>query len=129
MSSFTKWTFLALCAILLTSCQTGPETAAAIGAGVAGLATVFNELAGSGVITPVQHLQAQHALEGITHILAATQQAAQLAQQTAEAAKAGSLTVGEGAGIATGITATGVSMLHAYRQATRKSDIAKVASA
>lgn len=129
MSNLTKWTFLALCAILLTSCQTGPETAAAVGAGVAGLATVFNELAGSGVITPVQHLQAQHALEGITHILAATQQAAQLAQQTAEAAKGGSLTVGEGTGIATGITATGVALLNAYRSATRKSDIARVATA
>ena len=129
MSNLTKWTFLALCAILLTSCQTGPETAAAIGAGVAGLATVFNELAGSGVITPVQHLQAQHALEGISHILAATQQAAQLAQQTAEAAKAGSLTTGETASLVTGVTAAGVTALNAYRSATRKADIAKVAPA
>jgi len=129
MSNLTKWTFLALCAILLTSCQTGPETAAAVGAGVAGLATVFNELAGSGVITPVQHLQAQHALEGITHILAATQQAAQLAQQTAEAAKAGSLNTGEAVGLVASTTAVGMGALNAYRSATRKADIAKVASA
>lgn len=128
MTNATKWTFL-VALLLLASCATAPQTTAAIGAGVAGLATVFNELTASGVMTPVQHIQAQHALEGISHILAATQQAAQLAQQTAEAAKGGSLTVGEGTGIAAGITATGVAALNAYRSATRKSDIAKVATA
>lgn len=129
MSNLTKWTFLAMCAILLTSCATPGETTVAIGAGLAGLGTLFNELAAGGVMTPVQHLKAQHALEGISHILAATQQAAQLAQQTAEAAKTGSLTVGEGAGIATLATATGGTLLNIYRTATRKADIAKVAAA
>lgn len=125
MSNLTKWTVLALCLLLLASCATAPQTTAAIGAGLAGLATVFNELTAAGVMTPVQHLQAQHALEGVSHILAATQQAAQLAQQTAEAAKTGSLTTGETAGLATGIMATGITALNTYRSATRKSAIAE----
>ena len=129
MSNLTKWTFLAAALLLLASCQSTPETVAAFGAGIAGLGAVFNELAGSGVITPVQHLQAQHALEGIAQILAATQQAAQLAQQTAEAAKGGSLTVAEGTGLATGITAAGLTALNAYRSATRKTAIAEAVPA
>lgn len=128
MSNFTKWTFLAAL-LLLASCSTPGETTVALGAGLAGLGTLFNELAAGGVMTPVQHLKAQHALEGISHILAATQQAATLAQQTAEAAKGGAMTVGEGAGLATAITTAGVGVLHAYRNATRKTAISEVAPA
>ena len=80
-------------------------------------------------MTPVQHLKAQHALEGIAQLLAATQQAAQLAQQTAEAAKSGSLNTGEAVGLVATTTAVGMGALNAYRTATRKSDIAKVATA
>jgi hypothetical protein len=75
MSNLTRWTLLVTALLLLASCATAPQTTAAIGAGVAGLATVFNELAGSGVMTPVQHIQAQHALEALTQTVSAAQQA------------------------------------------------------
>lgn len=129
MSSFTKWTFLALCAILLTSCQTGPETAAAIGAGVAGLATVFNELAAGGVMSPVQHLQAQHALEAISQTVSAAQQAAQLATETAQAAKAGGINTGEFATGLTGVALATAGAVNTWRNMTRKTAIAEATAA
>ena len=125
MSNLTKWTFLAMCAILLTSCATPGETTVAIGAGLAGLGTLFNELAAGGVMTPVQHLKAQHALEGISHILAATQQAAQLAQQTAEAAKTGAVSPTEFATGLGGVAGATAVAINSWRNLTRKKAMAK----
>lgn len=125
MSNLTKWTILALCAILLTSCQTGPETAAAIGAGVAGLATVFNELAGSGVMTPVQHIQAQHALEAITQTVSAAQQAAQLATETAQAAKNGGINASEFATGLGGVAVATAGAVNTWRNMTRQKVLSK----
>lgn len=122
MSKHTAFAFLAAL-LFLASCQTAPETIGAVGAGVAGLAAVFNELAGGGVITPVQHLQAQHALEAIAQTVSAAQQAAQLAQQTAEAAKGSGVNAGE---FATGLGATAVATMTAvnsWRNMTRKKDL------
>lgn len=125
MSNLTKWTFLALCAILLTSCQTAPETIAAVGAGVAGLATVFNELAGSGVMTPVQHIQAQHALEAITQTVSAAQQAAQLATETAQAAKAGGINASEFATGLGGVAVATAGAVNTWRNMTRQKVLSK----
>ena len=120
MSNLTKWTILALCAILLTSCATGAETVAAFGAGTAGLAAVFNELAGAGVMTPVQNLQAQHALEAIMQTVTAAEQAAQLATKTAEAAKAGGVSPTEFATGLGGVAGTTAVAINAWRNLTRK---------
>lgn len=116
-------------AILAASCQTAPETIGAVGAGVAGLAAVFTELAGGGVISPVQNLQAQHALEAISQTMSAAQQAAQLAQKTAEAAEAGGINPSEFAAGLAGAVGTGAVALNSWRNLTRKKDIksAKVA--
>lgn len=123
MSNLARWSVLLLCA-LLASCATGAETTAAIGAGVAGLGALFNELAGSGVMTPVQNLQAQHALETIAATVSATQQAAQLAQQTAEAAKNGTMTPTQ----VGGTVAAGMAVLHQVRNMTRKKALGKSAA-
>lgn len=129
MSNLTKWSFLVLCAILLTSCSTAPQTTAAIGAGVAGLATVFNELAGSGVMTPVQHIQAQHALEAISQTVSAAQQAAQLATETAQAAKAGGINTGEFATGLTGVALATAGAVNSWRNMTRQKVLSKTAAA
>lgn len=121
----TRYLLAILAALLLTSCQTAPETIAAFGAGVAGLGAVFNELAGAGVMTPVQNLQAQHALEGIAQTVSASQQAAQLAQQTAEAAKNGGINASEFATGLAGAVGTGAVALNSWRNLTRSKAIAK----
>lgn len=125
MSTATKLLAMALCAVLLASCATGAETTAAIGAGVAGLGALFNELAGSGVMTPVQNLQAQHALETIAATVSATQQAAQLAQQTAEAAKTGAVSPTEFATGLGGVAGATAVAINSWRNLTRKKALAK----
>ena len=125
MSNLAKWTILVAALLLLASCATAPQTTAAIGAGVAGLATVFNELAGSGVMTPVQHIQAQHALEAITQTVSAAQQAAQLATSTAAAAKAGGINTGEFATGLTGVALATAGAVNTWRNVTRQKALAR----
>ncbi len=125
MSNLTKWTFLALCAILLTSCASPGETTVAVGAGLAGLGTLFNELAAGGVMTPVQHLKAQHALEAIAQTVSAAQQAAQLATETAQAAKAGGINASEFATGLGGVALATAGAVNTWRNVTRKTAIAE----
>lgn len=127
MNTPTRVLLLLLCAFL-ASCATGGETAAALGAGVAGLGALFNELAAGGVMTPIQNIKAQHALETIAATVSATQQAAQLAQQTAEAAKSGGISPGE---FATGLSAVGGAtavVINGWRNMTRKKALGKSAA-
>ncbi len=124
MSNLTRWTVLLLCAFL-ASCATGGETAAALGAGVAGLGALFNELAAGGVMTPIQNIKAQHALETIAATVSATQQAAQLAQQTAEAAKTGAVSPTEFATGLGGVAGATAVAINSWRNLTRKKAMAK----
>ncbi len=124
MSNLTKWTFLALCAFL-ASCATGAETTAALGAGVAGLGALFHELAAGGVMTPIQNLQAQHALETIAATVSAAEQAAQLATKTAEAAKSGAVSPTEFATGLGGVAGATAVALNSWRNLTRKKALAK----
>lgn len=127
MSNSTRWFVLLLCAFL-ASCATGGETAAALGAGVAGLGALFNELAAGGVMTPIQNIKAQHALETIAATVSATQQAAQLAQQTAEAAKSGGISPGEFATGLSGVAGATAVAINGWRNMTRKKALGKPAA-
>ena len=127
MSNLTRWSVLLLCA-LLASCATGGETAAALGAGVAGLGALFNELAAGGVMTPIQNIKAQHALETIAATVSATQQAAQLAQQTAEAAKSGAVSPTEFATGLGGVAGATAVAINSWRNLTRKKALGKSAA-
>lgn len=124
MSNLTRWTVLLLCAFL-ASCATGGETAAALGAGVAGLGALFNELSAGGVMTPIQNIKAQHALETIAATVSATQQAAQLAQQTAEAAKTGAVSPTEFATGLGGVAGATAVAINSWRNLTRKKALGK----
>lgn len=127
MSNLTKWTFLLLCAFL-ASCASSGETVAALGAGVAGLGALFNELAAGGVMTPIQNLQAQHALETIAATVSAAEQAAQLATKTAEAAKSGAVSPTEFATGLGGVAGATAVALNSWRNLTRKKALAKPAA-
>ena len=128
MSNLTKWTFLALCLVLLASCATPAETAAAFTAGVAGLGAVFSEMTAAGVMTPVQNLQAQHALEAILQTVSAAEQAAQLATKTAEAAKEGGVSPTEFATGLGGVAGATAVAINSWRNLTRKKALAKPAA-
>ena len=110
MSNLTRWTVLLLCAFL-ASCATGGETAAALGAGVAGLGALFNELAAGGVMTPIQNIKAQHALETIA--------------ATAEAAKTGAVSPTEFATGLGGVAGATAVAINSWRNLTRKKALGK----
>lgn len=76
-------------------------------------------------MTPIQNLQAQHALETIAATVSAAEQAAQLATKTAEAAKNGGISPGEFATGLSGVAGATAVAINSWRNLTRKKALAK----
>lgn len=123
---------LAILGVLLLLCacaSTAAEQTGIIGAGVAGIAAVFDQLMSAGVITPVQHLQIQHGLGDLQNIATSAVQAAESAKAAAASVKAGTLTTEQAVGTAGLITTAGMAILNARRSATRAKVVEKLAAA
>ena len=105
--------------LLCCACATTEQTTGLIGAGVAGFAAIFNELAAAKVISPVQLLQMLHGLDAL-HL---TDTAATEASKAAQSLAKGTWTDGE---IKAGLAGTGVAVagaINTWRNLTRKKDI------
>lgn len=118
-------------ALLLTACAgaTAAEQTGIIGAGVAGIAAVFDQLLAHGVVTPVQHLQMQHGIEGIQATVAAAVDAAKAAQVAVDSTKAGTLTAGETTGMVAAVGTAATVGLNAWRNMTRAKVVEKITAA
>lgn len=110
------WAFV--CALL---CACHGVTAGPIIGGVAGGVAVLDQLLAGGVIDPVQHHQLATALTDVGTLAKQAVDVAGQAQTAVQHAKDGTLSEGEGAAVAGGITGIGMLGLNLYRNLTRKS--------
>lgn len=98
---------LALCC----ACHTTGPVSASLATGAAAVTAVFDQLLAGGVIDPVQHLQVTHGLQAIDQATTAVQTGLAAVQKAQE----GSLTTGEAAAAAGGLTATVLGAVRAWR--------------
>ncbi len=116
--------------LLLAACaSTAAETTGLLAAGAAGIAAVFDQLLANGVVTPVQHLQMQHGIEGIQATVAAAVDAANAAKVAVDSTKAGTLTAGETTGMVAAVGTVATVGLNAWRNMTRAKVVEKITAA